>query len=98
MMMCSTNVMKNGMKFVDGRQVLKDGALLGVGGIVGAARVNNVVYYRTNIYICRNSLAMPGLPQRRPGDQFEQGVMAGQAQGGTGFQGWAQGVAAQVHH
>ena len=36
MMMCSTNV----MKFVDSRQVLKDGALLGVGGIVGAARVN----------------------------------------------------------
>ena len=43
MMMCSTNVMKNGMKFVGGREVLKDGALLGVGRIVGAARVNNVV-------------------------------------------------------
>ena len=57
MMMCSANVMKNVMKFVDGRQVLKDGALLGVGGIVGAARVNNVVYYCTNIYIRRNSLA-----------------------------------------
>ena len=71
MMMCSTNVMKNGMKFVDGRQVLKDGALLGVGGIVGAA----------NIYIRRNSLARPGLPQTRPGDQFERGVRAGQAQG-----------------
>ena len=39
------DVMKNGMTFVDGRQVLKDGALVGVGGIVGAARVNNVVYY-----------------------------------------------------
>ena len=80
--------MKNGMKFVDGRQVLKDGALLGVGGIVGAARVNNVVYYRTNIYIRRNSLTIPGLPQRRPGDQFEQGVRARQA----------QGVVATVHH
>ena len=97
MMMCSTNVMKNGMKFVDGRQVLKDGALVGVGGIVGAARVNNVVIL-PNIYIRRNSLAMPGLPQRRPGDQFERGVRARQAQGGTGFQGRAQGVAAQVHY
>ena len=62
-------------------EVLKDGALLGVGGIVVAARVNNVVYYHTNIYIRRNSLARPGLPQRRPGDQFERGVRAGQAQG-----------------
>ena len=36
-------MMKNGMMFDDGRQAMKDGALLGVGGIVGAARVNNVV-------------------------------------------------------
>ena len=38
------------------------------------------------------------LPQRRPGDEFERAVRASQALGGTGFQGRAQGVAAQVHH
>ena len=33
-----------------------------------------------------------------PGGEFERAVRASQAQGGTGFQGRAQGVAAQVHH